>query len=253
MPGARPGPGPPGAPTARQNHRVRTVLVPGFSQTPTSWATVVTALGPDHEAIALAVPAGLAWDDTVTALAADGGPGCWCGYSMGGRLALAVALARPDLVHHLVLVSATAGIAHPDVAAERRAADERLARRVLEIGTPAFVTEWLAQPLFARVPADAPGVADRGAQDPADLASHLRTLGTGTMPDLWPRLGELTMPVTVVTGRHDAKFTAIAAELVAGCTSTTVRAVALDAGHAVPLERPTELAAILREAATIRG
>ena len=38
----------------------------------------------------------------------------WVGYSMGGRTALHVALAHPDLVEALVLISTTAGIEDND-------------------------------------------------------------------------------------------------------------------------------------------
>ena len=44
----------------------------------------------------------------------------------------------------------------------------------------------------------------------AEHAAQLRGLGTGVMPPLWERLGELAMPVTLVVGERDAKFRAIA-------------------------------------------
>ena len=84
------------------------------------------------------------------------------------------------------------------------------------IGTDAFLERWLAQPLFARVPADAPGLAERRQWRAADLATMLRTLGTGEMEPLWGRLAELTMPVMIVTGTHDAKFDALGDQLAAG-------------------------------------
>ena len=52
--------------------------------------------------------------------------------------------------------------------------------------------------------------ADRLRNTPAGLARALRGLGTGALPSLWDRLGELPMPVTLVVGERDEKFRAIA-------------------------------------------
>src|SRR5919198_622226 len=49
--------------------------------------------------------------------------------------------------------------------------------------------------------------------DPRALAAVLRGLGTGAMAPLWDRLGELTMPATVLVGADDAKFVALAQRL----------------------------------------
>ena len=45
------------------------------------------------------------------------------------------------------------------------------------------------------------------------LASSLRLAGTGTQEPLWDRLGELTMPVLVVSGGLDERFTGAAHRL----------------------------------------
>src|SRR5205085_2687988 len=131
------------------------------------------------------------FDATARALGARHGPGTWCGYSMGGRLVLRLALDAPHLVERLVLVSATAGIDDADDRAARRRADEHLATTIERDGVDAFLTTWLAQPMFAGVPPDAPGVAERHAFGASQLAAALRRLGTGTMEPLWSRLGEL--------------------------------------------------------------
>src|SRR4051794_14771243 len=52
------------------------------------------------------------------------------GYSLGGRIAQHVALAAPERVERLMLVSTTAGIEDAGERAARRAADEALAARV---------------------------------------------------------------------------------------------------------------------------
>lgn len=223
---------------------MRVVLVPGFSQTVESWAGVAAVAPADWDLVAVDVPEAPSWAETAARLAVLGGRGVWVGYSMGGRLALQVALDRPDLIERLVLVSATAGIRDAAERAQRRADDDALAATVEPDGVDAFVRAWMARPMFARVPADAVGVAARLRQTPSRLIQQLRVLGAGAMPDLWPRLGELTMPVVVVTGRHDAKFTAIGHEL-AAAVGGEVRRVEVDAGHAVPLELPTFLRDVL--------
>src|SRR3954453_6524961 len=57
-----------------------------------------------------------------------------CGYSLGGRVALHVALMHPERVSRLVLVAGSAGIDDPIARDERRRADEELAAAV-ERGT----------------------------------------------------------------------------------------------------------------------
>ena len=85
-----------------------------------------------------------------------------------------------------------------------------LADGVERDGVDAFLARWLAQPMFATVPADAPGLADRRRLTPEFLAACLRRLGAGAMEPMWDELSELTMPVLLVTGSRDEKYTAIA-------------------------------------------
>src|SRR5690606_23536537 len=112
------------------------------------------------------------------------GPATYVGYSMGGRLALHLALARPDLVRRLVLIGATGGIDDEDDRAARRAADERLAAHLEQVGVATFVDEWLAQPLFAGLSPTAAARDERLANTAEGLASSLRLAGTGTQEPL---------------------------------------------------------------------
>ncbi|MEJ7797129.1 MAG: alpha/beta fold hydrolase [Solirubrobacteraceae bacterium] len=169
------------------------------------------------------------------------------GYSMGGRMALHVALAHPERVSRLVLVSATAGIDDPSQRAARRARDEALATWMEQGRTIAQVAErWGAQPLFeGQTPEVAAAArADRLCNEPAHLAAALRGIGTGAMAPLWERLGELTMPVAVLAGEHDAKFVALARRLGQGLPQASLSVVA-GAGHALTLEAPQAVAAAI--------
>lgn len=233
------------------------MLLHGFTQTGRSWDPLVAALGeryralaPDlrgHGAAAAARPVDFAAVRAdVLALAPE--RFALAGYSMGGRIALDLAL-HPDArdrVERLLLVGASPGIASAGERAARRAADEALAERIEQEGIEAFAAHWAGLPLFADQPPAVAAAAHamRLAQDPAGLAAALRGLGTGVMEPLWDRLPELRIPVTLVVGERDAKFRAIAERMRAALPDAELRVVP-DTGHAVQLEAPAAVAALL--------
>jgi 2-succinyl-6-hydroxy-2,4-cyclohexadiene-1-carboxylate synthase len=234
---------------------VTLVFLHGFTQTRQSWRRTVAALGgryraltpdlPGHGQAAERRPASFAACAAyVRALAHD--EFMLVGYSMGGRIALFTALMLREHVRRLVLVGVSPGIADAAEREERRRADEALAERIEAVGIDAFAVEWGAQELFAgqdaRVAAAAH--ADRLRNTPAGLAAALRGLGTGVMPPLWDRLGELTMPVTLIVGERDAKFRAIAGRMAPAIRDCRVEVVD-GAGHAAHLEQPEIAAAAL--------
>ena len=69
------------------------------------------------------------------------------------------------------------------------------------------------------------------------LASSLRRAGTGTQEPLWDRLSELSMPVLLVTGSMDEKFSRTAGRM-AECIGDNARWVLLSGGHTVHRESP---------------
>lgn len=165
------------------------------------------------------------------------------GYSLGGRVALHVALRHPERLSRLALLSATAGIADNEERRARRARDEILATRIETIGTDRFLDEWLAQPMFATL---APDALERRARSSSaeGLATSLRLSGTGTQAPLGVQLGALTMPVAAVAGARDAKFVLEAERLGSFIRDAKVDLVP-DAGHAAHLERPEACATAL--------
>lgn len=232
----------------------RIVLLHGFTQTGTSWAELGTALATDHEVLAIDLPghggssaarAGL-WE-AAELIGEVGGEATYVGYSMGARLALHLAIARPDLVTRLVLIGGTAGIDDEAERAERRRTDEELAADLERDGVDTFLGRWMALPLFAGFAANRTDLAARRANDPAALAASLRLAGTGSQdPPLWDRLDEIAAPTLVLAGEHDAKFRALGERLADGIGQAAF-AVVPDAGHTAHLEKPEEFLTILRE------
>ncbi len=230
------------------------VLVHGFTQTSASWGPVAADLARDHRVVAVDAPghggSGPLRADLTrgAALLGDrGGRAVYVGYSMGGRLALRLALDRPDLVDGLVLLGATAGIDRPEDRRARRADDERLARQVEADGVAAFLDRWLAQPLFADLVPHPADLAARRANGAPDLASSLRLAGTGTMdPPWWDELHALTPPTLVVAGERDQKFTALGRRLVDAIGPPARFAALAGCGHAAHLQQPEAFADLVR-------
>jgi 2-succinyl-6-hydroxy-2,4-cyclohexadiene-1-carboxylate synthase len=177
-------------------------------------------------------------------------PRLLCGYSMGARVALGLLARQPGLFDAAVLIAVHPGLTEEAVRAERRAVDASRARLLREKGLAAFVAAWEGQPLFASqrdvsqdVLADQRHIRLR--QDAEGLARALEVLGLAEMPDYRPAIRSLEIPITLMAGSLDAKFSALANGLAEG--NTHIDAELVDGvGHNVVLEAPAAVAAALK-------
>lgn len=170
------------------------------------------------------------------------------GYSMGGRLALYMALRRPERCAGLFLESASPGLESEEERTARRASDEEKAKRLETEGFEAFLRDWYRQPLFASLARDRTllqrTIEARRRNDPIELARSLRGMGTGSQPSLWGELESLTVPSLAAAGALDEKYAAISSRMAVINSQIESRSVR-GAGHNVHDEALAEYVALL--------
>ena len=241
------------------------VLIHGFSGSPESWrsvrgrldtpsfAPVVYGHGGAGPAVAAAHP-GTSFEAEVDRLASvvaemASAPRYLAGYSLGGRLALGLLVRHADLFVGAALIGANPGIGDDRERAERRETDGTWARLIEERGLSAFDREWSRQPLFAsqaRLAAEALEEQRRIrlGHNRSALASAMRTLSLGAMPDFGSFLPAICCPIELIVGGLDTKFRALARQM-AGLLPAATLHIVDGVGHNVPLEAPSELARLL--------
>lgn len=170
------------------------------------------------------------------------GPVRLLGYSMGARVALGLCARHPMLLADAVLVSLHPGLRELQHRRERQLWEGRWVHLLETEGLSAFLRHWEALPLFATQRALEPARLERqqrvrrshGAEG---LARALRVLGTGVMPDLWPALRQVQLPVRLVVGELDTKFVEVARRAVELLPQGHIDVIA-GVGHNVLIERP---------------
>jgi len=170
------------------------------------------------------------------------------GASMGGRISLDLALERPDVVRSLVLLGTVvsgfeADAPDPPLWAEVVAADRA---DDLEALTDAETRMWLADPDGTRLPA---GLLDL-VRDMDRIALRNERSGVADERPIEPpaadRLHTLERPVLVVDGDLDIEDVRLAADLLANRLPRVERARLADVAHLPALERPEEVATLVR-------
>ena len=219
-------------------------FVHGFTQTGNSWKVPAQSIhdstntfidAPDHgesQGISLSL------EETAEAIADIAFGKVLVGYSMGARMALHAVMQHPYAMTGLVLVSGTPGIEDDAEREARVQSDDALATRIEQIGTPAFIDEWIQQPLFSKSSFSDADIRDRNRNTPASLASSLRTCGTGQQQSWWPHLLEIRIPVLLIAGSRDEKFVAIAKRMKQLIPQSTLNIIE-KAGHSAHTDQPT--------------
>lgn len=177
------------------------------------------------------------------------GPVDLLGHSMGGRVVLQVALDHPELLRSLILMDTSAERFSTD-AATTEVLNAFLAQFDPSRGLPTMVSEG-AGPEQALINALVSGdflnerAQRNGSMDPYAFRALGRSLISTELPSLVPRLGELTMPVTVLAGSLDQPLVERAPEI-AGAIPDAELVVIDGAYHSPQLTHPEEWRDALR-------
>jgi pimeloyl-ACP methyl ester carboxylesterase len=217
----------------------------------------------DHRGFGLssAVPPSFGFDGLVDDLATllevlDLRDAVVVGHSMGGAVALGLAVERPELVARrvgaVVLINSSArGPADsPLPRAKAAALDWSLTERVGRLGRHGLVLTRANFGVDARR-RDVEAARAIGLASPAARRQGLtrRLLGI----DFSDHLGEVRVPVLVVAGANDRVVPASESERIAGSLPNAGLKVFSGAGHMVPMERSAQVAEMILQLAPTQG
>jgi 2-succinyl-6-hydroxy-2,4-cyclohexadiene-1-carboxylate synthase len=165
-----------------------------------------------------------------------------CGYSMGGRVALNFAIAKPEFVQGLILESSSAGFKNEKERSSRKISDDELATFIENNSLEDFATRWLDQELFGTLRRFSNNKLklmkeERTKNTKTGLANTLRGFGTGVMPYIGSELVKLKIPILLITGGLDDKFTRINENLKKIMRSSKHKIISTS-GHNTHLEEP---------------
>lgn len=236
------------------------VLLHGFAQSAESWAEVASRLADSRRIVALDLvghgksdkpddPTVYEMDAVVDALSAFlseqfSRKAALVGYSMGGRIALALACGEPSRISSLVLESAGLGPKTGQQHAAMQHRDAATIERLLSTDIDMFMDEWQQQPIFEsqrRLPQDVRDRIrrERVANDSRALAYAVRGTGQHSMIDYSLHIKHLPMPILYIAGILDRKYLKIAENL---ACEENVSCVLLNTGHNTHLEDPATFA-----------
>jgi len=168
------------------------------------------------------------------------------GFSLGGTIAMRAAIDHPDRVSALALVATSSRVG--------RAAAEWYRERVSMVENS---DSWLRETLdrdTAEVYAQSPNELEEGltirrqsTADPRGYGNACKAMAGLNAAPLDPELGQIKTPTLIVASDHDQHCPPKAAEIIAAGIPGSRVEIVREAGHAIPVERPKELAAAINK------
>ena len=232
------------------------LFVHGFAGAPWDWCRVLTQLGPQRPAALIEIPGHGPrnrkpegdWTSITGAL------GLWLeksslsvGYSMGGRL-LVGALSKLDSRRHALVLGGHTGLDGQERDA-RRLWDLEQSEHLQSETIKEFRQRWGALPILKRRVSDSDEEVSRlesgrGKLTVEGLAWAMRSLGSGTMPNVKEPLQAKPHRITWAAGEHDSKYAGLGRELGQLSDHWSYQPIA-GAGHACHLDNAAAVTALI--------
>ncbi len=172
------------------------------------------------------------------------------GLSMGGNVALNLALAHPEMVRALLVCDTGAGSDEPDEWARKV---RRWIGMLESQGVEAFADDYIADPILADYADRSPDAKQflRAAITSSTALGLARGLGgvVGNRPSIYTlgdRLAALRVPTSIVVGDRDHWCTKVS-EFMAASIPGAKLVVIKDSGHMTNLEQPAQFNAAVED------
>ncbi|MBN2803816.1 MAG: hypothetical protein JXR91_12045 [Deltaproteobacteria bacterium] len=165
------------------------------------------------------------------------------GYSMGARVALAIALLPHTSIEEIILISVHPGLTDKNEIETRKAEDIKLKEMLLQNqDMNEFVSMWENKEIFKTQKSLPEEVfnkqrAMRLSHEPRQIAEAINAFGLGFMPDFSKKLSAIKIPVTLCVGEFDEKFLEIAIKMGAGFNNSRIKIIS-KSGHNPIIENP---------------
>jgi 3-oxoadipate enol-lactonase len=185
-------------------------------------------------------------DDAAALIEALGlGPVHFCGLSLGGIVAMRLAVGRPDLVRSLVLLDTTAD---PE--------PNKLKYKILNVIVRLFGVQAVAKAimpaLHGKTALADPARADERLEWQARLSANRRSIwravnGVLARESIYPELGKIAAPTLVAVGEEDVGTPPAMSQRIAQAISGAKFRIIPQAGHGSTLEQPEAVTAAIAE------
>jgi len=171
------------------------------------------------------------------------------GYSMGGRIAIYLAIYYSEYFDKIVIESAQPGIKDKIERMKRKNHDQILAENLESKSFHNFLDSWYNQSIFKTLKKHnnfANLRKSRLNNNPRNLAKSLLEIGAGVQPSLWQDLKKIENDCLLIAGEFDTKYQTIFSKMHKEIFSSKF-IIIKNAGHNIHVENPDEFTKIVKK------